>query len=322
MADVLGLFGQIGSTVINNEYANQRTREDRQQNYMYGEMAAENADKRTRALYNDYYSPEALMRQYEAAGLSPSLMFGGTPGQGGTSGAQGTGAAGPQTPFMPISMVEAAQAANLFAQTKKTKAETENIEEQTKNVEQDTALKELEVNLRKMTNKQFETEWQLINSTWESKETGKETSLFEMADNYYSYDSFLEAVRNEDTDPILKTASTTEAGQKVLRTIYESANRFHRDIAVLSDEEISAHFHNKITRLLDNKGFAEKNAEAAIAQLKQEISTNELTETQKQAWNNLINRLGKKGSTTRDIIVVLGMILGNFASHTGIKIQM
>lgn len=105
-----------------------RTETDRQLNYIYGERAAEEADRRTRALYNDFYSPEALVRQYNEAGLSPSLMFGGTPGQGGMQGAHGTGAAGPQTaPYMPYSIVEAAQAAALFAQAEKTKEETKTI---------------------------------------------------------------------------------------------------------------------------------------------------------------------------------------------------
>lgn len=49
---------------------------NRRLNYKYNEMAAENADKRTRALYNDIYSPKALLGQYAEAGLSPSLMFG------------------------------------------------------------------------------------------------------------------------------------------------------------------------------------------------------------------------------------------------------
>lgn len=315
-----GIFGLM-QTGLNNILADRRAAEDRRENYEYNEMSAENADRRTRALYSDFYSPAALMRQYQEAGLSPGLMFGGTPGQGGMSGAQGAGSSGLQTPFMPFSLVEAAQAANLFAQTKKTKAETENIEAGTENVKTDTALKKLEEKLKGFQTQQFETEWQLINSTWEDSETGKETSLFEMADRHYSYESFIEAVRNVQTDPYLRTASTTEAGQKVLRSIYQSASRFNRDIAVLSDEHVSANFHMKITETLNSKDFANKNAEAAITQLRQEISTNELTETQKEAWNNLIDRLGKKGSTTRDIIVVLGMILGNFASHTGIKIQ-
>lgn len=123
-AELLGATGSIAGTIINNAWAQSHTEYDRSLNYMYNEMAARNADKRTRALYGDFYSPEALMRQYKAAGLSPSLMFGGTPGQGGMSGAQANGASGLQTPFAPLSMVEAAQAAALFAQAEKTKEET------------------------------------------------------------------------------------------------------------------------------------------------------------------------------------------------------
>ena len=100
---------------------------NREENYYYSERQAENADKRTRALYADLYSPQALMQQYKKAGLSPSLMFGGTPGQGGMSGAQGASAA-INTPFMPMSLMESVQAANIMAQTEKTKAETRTIE--------------------------------------------------------------------------------------------------------------------------------------------------------------------------------------------------
>lgn len=127
VGSVIAAGASIPLGIFNNAWADQRTREDRAANYGYNELAAQNADKRTRALYNDFYSPEALLRQYNAAGLSPSLMFGGTPGQGGSNGAQGNGAAGLQTPYMPISMVEAAQAAALWAQADKTKAETKTI---------------------------------------------------------------------------------------------------------------------------------------------------------------------------------------------------
>ena len=120
---------QAGLGAINNVWAQKQQGEARRQNYLYGEMAAENADARTRALYNDFYSPQALMRQYREAGLSPSMMFGGTPGQGGTSGAQGSGAAGLGTPYMPMSMIEGAQIANIAAQTEKTKEETATINE-------------------------------------------------------------------------------------------------------------------------------------------------------------------------------------------------
>ena len=135
MADLYGLmlsgFNSVlgaGVNAWNNRNARELTMLDRGLNYRYGEMAAENADIRTRKLYSSFYSPEALMRQYRAAGLSPSLMFDGTPGQGGMQGARGSGPGGPQTPYMPFSILEAAQASLLEAQTAKTEAETKTIE--------------------------------------------------------------------------------------------------------------------------------------------------------------------------------------------------
>lgn len=115
-----GVLG-LGQTALNSEIARRQSEADRAANYRYGEMAANNADKRTRLLYQDFYSPQALLTQYREAGLSPSMMFGGTPGQGGMSGAQGSGASGPQTPFVPPSIVESALA---MAQVDKLKAET------------------------------------------------------------------------------------------------------------------------------------------------------------------------------------------------------
>lgn len=136
-----GMFGLAGQAIqsgvnyaINQENikaSKELSAEDRSENYMYGEKAADAADSRTRALYNDFYSPEALVRQYNAAGLSPGLMVSGTPGQGGHAGAQGSGAAGVQTqfvPYAPVSLLEAAQSAALFAQAKKTEKEAEVVQ--------------------------------------------------------------------------------------------------------------------------------------------------------------------------------------------------
>jgi len=122
-AAVSGLFG-----IMQQQISRNITAEDRRENYEYGEKAAENADQRTRALYEDFYSPKALLKQYKEAGLSPSMMFGGTPGQGGMSGAQAAGASGPQTTFVPASLIEGAQIANLIAQTRKTNAEADTEE--------------------------------------------------------------------------------------------------------------------------------------------------------------------------------------------------
>lgn len=122
-----GLIG-MGQTAFNNWMSQEAAAEARAENYRYNEMAAVNANKRARQNYMEFYSPEALMKQYKEAGLSPSLMFGGTPGQGGMTAPAGAGASGPQAQVMPYDFLSAAQAEALMAQAKKTEAETDVIE--------------------------------------------------------------------------------------------------------------------------------------------------------------------------------------------------
>lgn len=310
IGDLIGVAGGLAQSALNNHYQQQLTEKDRRENYYYGELAANSADRRTRALYNDFYSPEALLKQYKEAGLSPSMMFGGTPGQGGMSGAQGSGASGIQTPYMPISILEGIQAANIAAQTAKTK-------EETKNIAQDTKLKEIETEWQDMGKQTYKTEYELITAPMYT-ENGEETSMYEIAEHSKDIEDFTKKIReaaNKGGREDLKMYTGTEAGQKVIRSIYMSANVFDRDIDVLSSDKVSANFQSELLRAMKKEGFIEMNAKAAIGYLKANIQTAELTETQKEAWNNLIDRLGGKGSTTRDIVVVLGMILNNAMSN-------
>lgn len=303
---IIGGVFSLGSTFLNNELSKERTDYDRQQNYLLGEKQAEAADARTRALYSDFYSPQALMRQYKEAGLSPSMMFGGTPGQGGTAGAQGSNS-GIQTPYMPISILEAAQVANITAQTK-------NIEAQTKNIDIDTKRQEIAKGIEALQAGQYQNEWTILNSTW--TENGKEKSIFEAARDHYSYESFLEWCRGKDTNDTIKHATTTETGQKILREIYLGASRFHTEIMTLSTDAVSAEFQADILKAMQNEDFPKLNANAAIAHLRQNVSTSELTTQQKEAWNNLLHDIETKhGSTAKDIIIILGMILNNGMSN-------
>lgn len=128
---ILGTVASAGLSALNNWMASRQSDWDRSQNYFLNEEAAKEAYYRQREMYKDFYSPEALMRQYKEAGLSPSLMFGGTPGQGGMAAPQGAGVAGLKTPFMPLSMLEAAQIANIEAQTEKTRTETKEMKGET-----------------------------------------------------------------------------------------------------------------------------------------------------------------------------------------------
>lgn len=72
-----------------NQFNAQEAEKARQQTFALNEQAANNADARTRALFNDLYSPQAQMEQYRRAGINPSLMLSKGLGGSGSSGAQG-----------------------------------------------------------------------------------------------------------------------------------------------------------------------------------------------------------------------------------------
>lgn len=118
------------TSAISNSMSDYYNSQSQYRAYQYNEAAARNADLRTRALYNDFYSPTALFKQYREAGLSPSLMFGGGAGAGGTTpqGAQGEGASGMQTHTYGINPIDMAQIELMKAQTRKANAEAENEE--------------------------------------------------------------------------------------------------------------------------------------------------------------------------------------------------
>lgn len=310
MADIFGTIVGAGANIalgaLNNAWAEQQQEKARKQNYIYGEMAADNADRRTRALYNDFYSPAALLKQYQDAGLSPSIMFGGSPGQGGQSGAQGSGAAGLGTPFMPMSMLEGAQIANITAQTEKTKAETANIKE-------DTILKQTQEIWQTFLNDNKRMEI-IVTTTNLADKKGQYISLYEIAKDCYSYDKFLDIVKSAKNEE-LNMAIGTEAGQKTMREIYLASNRFERDINVLAYEGGNANFNKNIIECLQKKGFEEQNAEVALKQLQAAAEVADLTAEQKSAWNNILEKMRKMNSTTADIVIVASMILNQAASH-------
>lgn len=304
---ISGIFG-IANTGLNYLLSQRMAEHDREENYRYNELAAENADARTRALYQDFYSPQALMRQYKAAGLSPSMMFGGTPGQGGTSGSMGGGAHGPQAVFAPNSLLDAAQVANLFAQAQKTKAET-------KNIEQDTINKQLQQQWQEMQNNEHSIGFKLTTS-YLITDDNNTTSLFNIATETDNYEQFVDIAKKcaeKANNTNLKLMIDSEAGQKEMHSIFMRANRMERDIATLSEETVSAKFQQNILNCLSQKGFAEQNADTALKQLEAAAESADLTKQQKEAWNNIINRLRKKNETTADIIMVAAMILNQHA---------
>lgn len=126
--------------------------EARQQNYEYGEMAADAAHERSLGLLEattQANSLESKVADAKAAGLSPGLILGGGAGGGGSAGAgaMGQGAKGVQSQapsYLDIAAVKEQAKANKIeavraageqllnkAEASKIKAETENIKEET-----------------------------------------------------------------------------------------------------------------------------------------------------------------------------------------------
>lgn len=116
----------IANTLINQAFAEH----NRKKNFIWNEKAADAADQRQRKQYEDLYSPQAQLEQYQAAGLSPSLMMSGGQSAVGQSSAAGNQSAGIQGPYPGGQLIDplaAAQMANIMANTKKTEAETAKI---------------------------------------------------------------------------------------------------------------------------------------------------------------------------------------------------
>lgn len=103
-----------------------RQAEARRDVYELNEMAASAADRRTRALYNDFYSPNAQLRQLREAGLSPSLAFADGISTQGMQGAQGAGA-GNFAPHTFQTDIDIAEKENIQADTRKKNAEASAI---------------------------------------------------------------------------------------------------------------------------------------------------------------------------------------------------
>lgn len=131
--EFLGKVGEIGwdiaKTDINNAAAAQRERDARRENFEYNEMAANNSDMRTRALYSDLYSPNAQIKQLKEAGLSPSVYYnGGAAGMSGQAGAQGAGASGISPNVFGLGSLDLAGLAKLGAETRLINAQADELE--------------------------------------------------------------------------------------------------------------------------------------------------------------------------------------------------
>lgn len=310
------LLGAFAGAILSNLFGVIRENGARQANYEINEQAAQNADARTRALYNDISSPSAQKAQIEKAGLSPSLFYsGGVAGSSGMSGAMAAGASGINPNVYGISAQEIANIKNINADTKLKQAEEQktNAEAQTTNL-----LNEVQ----EINNQLYK--WDIgLKTLYFTKPDGTRISAYEYAQEENTYDAFKKRI----TDAIeeagmseVKDYINTEKGANSLWQIYLNANRYETQIQALSTEKTSSKYNESLIKALnavnaEGKTFAEWSAESALSYLKQNVTTNELTEEQKGAWQRLLDKLGKKESSTRDMVLILGMILNQAATH-------
>lgn len=167
-AAALGAGISATGGLLGNLIGMERDKQMARLNYQYGEMAANEADKRTRALYNDLQSPAALLKQYGEAGLSPSLMYGqgGSAGASPSSGAQGSGASGLGATTYGLNLIEGAQLGLMKAQADKLNAEARqananaDTNEATREATVENLKKDLEVKMANIQNVNLKNSWQ------------------------------------------------------------------------------------------------------------------------------------------------------------------
>lgn len=297
---------QIAQGAVNNWLGEMRENRAVQRDYYLSERAADKAAQRQGEMYERFFSPEALMRQYEAAGLSPGMMMGGAPGSsmGGSSAPQGGAAMQPST-FMPIDVLgQITQLENIKASTKKTEAETEKIKEDTKG-------SELQNTWQKMINDEKFQTWNIFTKNYakpDEQGINRPYSLTDLAQDSEDWETFREAAK-------LLGLGYSENEMEALKQIYINSLRLGRDISTIQGDKGNADFNLKVLEALDKQDFANANADSIIQYLKQNVETNKLTEEQKKAWNNLLEEVGKRSKTAKQVLLVIGMMIDKAMSE-------
>lgn len=199
-----------------------------------------------------------------------------------------------------------------FTAVAKQIAETNLIKAQTKKTESETTGQDLENEVKSISNETFRDEMVLLRSVAIDENGQMGSSLYEIANDSWNYDQFLGKVRE-----MYNSASYTEGlkiissevGQKILRGIYEANAKLERDIKVLSNEGVDADFQKSLAKALNEIDYANKNANAIAAEFEKQVEAANLEKSQREAWNNIINKLKAKNSDASDWVIVIGMIL-------------
>lgn len=84
-----------GLNLINTAMVNKANRKINEANNQFNAAEAQKARDFSEQFYNQYQSPEAMVRQYEAAGINPALMYGSAPSPSGSPSNASASAASP-----------------------------------------------------------------------------------------------------------------------------------------------------------------------------------------------------------------------------------
>lgn len=286
----------IISSLISNKLAANREATARAENYRYNELSAQNADARTRALYEDYQSPQALLQQYKAAGLSPSLMFAqGAAGAGGmTQGAQGSGASGIAPTTYGAQLLEGTQIALMQAQARKTNAEADTIEG--KNARGQAEIKEI---IEKTNNYSLQNAWYEYENARQSIKLGVESSIADkQVENYFKQTEYLTEITRSAK---VKGDIDEKTEETVIQTVCEQLQNLLADTALKRANKLLANTQSKlaekqiedlINQITNRDKQIEINRETLEAQIKQWGEQNKLKE---QEIDALLVGFGIKG---------------------------
>ena len=282
--------------------------------YLYKEnfYVVEAADSRTRALYNDLYSPGAQMQQIKDAGLSPSIYAsGGISGKSGVSGAMGTGASGISPTTYGVNPIDMSQIQLNRAMANKADAEAGNIKANEEHIK-------LQNEWQQYINEEKRTEYLLLNS-YITDENGTKQSLFSIASESSNYEQFIKKVNKINWDGDENARMHTEKGQQILRDIFQAHNKFSADIATLGQQQISAVFESGVLAALMQNDFANLSAKEQVAILKQNTENAELTTEQSEAWNNMLDKLGD--GSGKDTAIIIGMLLNTLLGRVSVSMS-
>lgn len=288
-------ISQTANGLIQQMFAEQ----NRSRNFYWNEKAAESADQRQRKQYEDLYSPQAMLKQYAAAGLSPSMMMSGGQSAIGSSSAQGNMSAGIQGPYPSaqptLDPMLSAQIANLNADTEGKKS--------------DNTIKEIEANLREKSSILEQMQLDLLGMYTYNENTQKTEGLLQAASRFNTYEDFvkyLEKDINFDNNPSVKTYIKTTAGQQELKDIFKSAHNINKEVAQIEGDKEYANIMLEIYQLLNQKDFAKLSAEQRTSELNKIIQQNNLEAEKKQTINDIFN--GIENENLRSFLMVLYML--------------